>query len=103
MKSLLDKNTWITKDGRRLKIKNMSNGHLLNTVAMLIRIAPRAHRYTLCEAENMLSMVSGEMAELALDQEVDQIADMDEEEFLRYSVPCYETMVNEIDRRGLRV
>ena len=90
---------WTTKDGRRLKIYDMDDSHLLNTIAMLQRNA-EAKRidtsvwYTFCEEPH------GDGAMDAFMSEQEAIWNSTWEDW----VPeIYENLTDDAKRRGLQI
>ena len=90
---------WTTKDGRKVRICDMEDDHLINTVRMLQRNgeARRINNsvyYATCMGPN------GEMAQLAFEQECDQMWDAT---FESYVPRIYYNLVDEAERRRLTI
>jgi hypothetical protein len=92
--------TWTTRDGTRIKIKDMSDSHLINTIRMLERMAPQLHWRAIGNVESALCFVQGEMAEFTLDNESNRLSSMTHNEFLEYYVDEYIPLIDEAERRG---
>ena len=75
---------WTTGDGRRIRVRDMDNGHLLNTIRHLQRSADR--ELGICMA--------------IADSEYDGYAEVFDESDLSYPA-IYHDMVAEANRRGL--
>ena len=58
---------WTTKDGARIRICDMDDGHLANTIVFLERVANITFMKEYAAASIMASFVQGEMAEVDLD------------------------------------
>ena len=83
---------WTMKDGQRIAVRDMDNGHLLNTIRFLERAAER-------KVQDFMScpMPNGDMAMMAWEQEFDAMCDAEVEDFF----PIYKHMIAEAVRRGL--
>lgn len=87
---------WTCKDGRKIRICDMTDAHLQNTIAMLERNAPRIRESTIAAAYSLASMLQGEMASYYADQDIDRLEETPEEDFLH---PLYDDLISERDRR----
>lgn len=88
--------TWTTKDGRVIQIRDMSDGHLFNTVRLIRRtcvakLAKTVIWYTNCAGPG------GDMSQMAFDQE---FRDLLESDWRDYAPPVLRSMVEEAKRRG---
>lgn len=88
-----EKGTWTTKDGRKLRISEMEDGHLVNTLQMLKRKGYVGWR-TLASYLGG-PRPSGEMAQDAFNAEAD-------EAFGRPYHPAFDDLEDEVRRRGSR-
>lgn len=95
------KTIWVAKDGQRVRVKDMGDTHLVNTIRLLRRHATRLIDENLSAAYSIEGYLQGEMAQVAIAQDIDILEESDPEELLADSVPCYETMLDEAERRGL--
>jgi hypothetical protein len=67
---------WTTKDGRSIKIKDMEDSHLINTIRYCFS-RPRAyHQYLEQVAMSAYGYSGGEMAEMAAQSEADNLTDL---------------------------
>lgn len=84
---------WTTKDGRKTPIKDMENGHLLNTIRML-QCGASALQSRETASYFMLGEPQGEMAQDAYNAGMDELMDMDPMEYLEtredYTALCAE-------------
>ncbi len=64
---------WTTKDGQRVRICDMADSHLVNTIRMLRRY----HNALVLSAYSAANMMQGEMAQMCMDQEIDRLEDGD--------------------------
>jgi hypothetical protein len=82
---------WTQRDGTKIRICDMSDTHLLNTIAML----ERAHQHTICQAYSFATTLSGEQAGYEIDREIDRMESVPSDH------PLYESLADEVARRGL--
>lgn len=62
---------WTTRDGRRIRIRDMGDRHLANTIAMIERAANRAFE----EVLNSFPHLNGEMAQACAEQDWEHAVD----------------------------
>lgn len=86
---------WTMKNGRKLRIKDMTDSHLINSIRML----ERAHGRNVCQMYGLACMIQGEQASLDIDNAIDRA----EEGGPGESYSIYDDLVDEADRRGLVV
>lgn len=94
------KTIWVTKDGRRMRVRQMDDRHLVNTVNYLLRMEFAAHLKGMQDLEDILATVRGEQALFDLEREADSLADRDPEDWLSCELITWDALVAEIDRRG---
>ena len=85
---------WTTREGARIKIKDMTDDHLRNTIAFLDR---RASALTDSGWNAMMSL-SGEMAIESIERGMDAA----NEQGPSYYFPIYNDLVEELGRREIR-
>jgi len=89
---------WTTKDGRRIRICDMSDDHLDNTIKLLDRMAKAAESQTIVKGFKMLNILHGEMAIDSVEREIDRV--------MEYGIdpceisPLYENLTMEQLRRS---
>lgn len=91
---------WKTKDSILILIADMSDKHLVNSINMLKRTVHGMHEVDKMSALDCLSYHGGEMAEIAISQQVDEMWDMTDEEYLERNEK-YQELTTEAERRGL--
>ena len=80
---------WTCRDGRKVRIKDMSDQHLLNTIKML----ERAHRFIVDNVEG--PNFNGEMAQMCAEQQFNAILASEPGDFY----PIYLDLYEELDKR----
>ena len=89
---------WETANGNLIKISEMSDCHLLNTIYLLERTAPKIYEMNLQSAMQLSCYVTGEMASYTIEQEIDRMMEEDPYEPTHYK---YDWLVDEAIERGL--
>jgi hypothetical protein len=82
---------WKIKDGRKIRIKDMEDQHLINTIRMLNR------QFELAKLNTPFPNFSGDMAQFYAEAEFDAFMDSTVEEYL----PIYVDLEEELYRRNL--
>ena len=88
---------WTTKDKRKIRICDMSDSHLSNTIAMLDRKTEVITPYLILEAHRTLNSLNGDMAMLAMEGEIDRLIEYGVDPSTIY--PLYDNLVLESQRR----
>jgi hypothetical protein len=90
--TMTDPEHWVTYDGRRIPVSMMEDSHVVNTVKLLRRTASRAK---LAEAFSMLAgpRPSGDMASLAFEQGLEELAMMSNDQFLYHFCPPFRALM----------
>jgi len=92
---------WTCKDGTRLRICDMEDSHLLNTIRLCMRVARHRLSLEINAGYSVLSTLQGEMATLFCEQDLDRLEDMTPDEYLCQTFPLYEKLLAELERRKL--
>ena len=91
---------WQTKDGRVVKIIDMDDGHLVNSIRLLKRVV-RGMRFSRDLAGwHVLNFVQGEMAQYAIESDLELDARLSDDEWLEAHT-AYEELIGEAKRRGI--
>ena len=90
---------WTMRDGTKIKIKDMDDNHLLNSIALLERRSNQWVYQARAAGESMLCMMQGELAIESIEQGLDQLDDGE----VGDKFPIYFDMVEEAGRRGLEL
>ena len=88
---------WIMKGKEKIRICDMTDEHLMNTIKFIERVMEKSFRDNLNAAFQLSCMLGGDVAEWQLDND---IATM-EEEGPRYP-EIYYNMKDEMENRGLK-
>lgn len=91
---------WTMKDGTKIRVCDMSDAHLVNTMRMLERGAVKAQGQTISALYSVSCMIQGEMASMDCDN---AIAQAEESDWTDYLPPIYDKMVLDAERRGLKI
>lgn len=86
------KTTWVTREGKRIAVKDMSDAHLLNAIAYIRRTAP------LQFIRSLDAIGMSDAAEIALGTEFE---DLDDDDYAALQCPTFKTMLAEAEQRGL--
>lgn len=90
---------WKCRDGRKIRICDMDDNHLLNAIKMIERLARREISYCLSVAYDLEATLQGEVA---LDEIAREIRRLEYEGVSPEEVcSSYENLVREKKRRGL--
>jgi len=88
---------WKTREGSKIRICDMEDSHLINSINMLKRKAER-YKYTV-----PYPMFNGEMAQMMAEREYDVMMDMTDEELAEDLWPIFEQLMLDACRRQLSV
>ena len=98
------KKKWKTKDGRKIKIKYMTDQHLINTIRYCFNKSADYAANLETEAYLAMSYTGGEMAELMLHNEAEallcKLAEIEKTPIVPDQMPY---LIKEAQRRGLEL
>lgn len=102
MKGVPRTKVWTTRQGVEVKIREMSDSHLLNTIRFLRRtVGPQKNRL----AMSMDNHPFGEdtMAAFYTERDAQRLYEMDEDEFISENYEQFGELIAEAERRNLEV
>ena len=90
---------WKTATGRKIKIVDMTDYHLRNTIKMLEQYAKHMEHQTIQAGENLLCTMQGEMAIMSIEDDLDRLYNrgLDPADIS----PVYCKLIAEAERRKL--
>lgn len=91
--------TWTSRDGKVVKLRNLADSHLENIILFLRRKAERAQICGIAGALSMMTIFDGESATDVIDAELRTLTDTTPEEMLA-ETPVYRALCREADRRA---
>jgi hypothetical protein len=101
MNNLIPKQTslWTTKNGQKIRICDMTDSHLVNSINYLDRYVAHVEKETFRSIHRFMGLNSGEIAEWMLENELMALEEegLDPEDI----TPLYEKLCLERERRGL--
>jgi len=89
---------WTTGKGVKMRLEDMTDSHLKNTVAWMERKAREYYPKCLASGYSVLSMLQGEMAIMEVEREIEGLHEDGWEGILPLA---YYDMLAELERRGL--
>lgn len=96
------KNVWRTKDGRRIPIAQLENGHLVNIIKMLARKADQfATNFELAMTVVALRELHGEMARESVLSGIEHECDRPALHVMFDNHPTFKLLIKEVQRRKL--
>jgi hypothetical protein len=95
-----EKGIWVTKDGLMLKISNMADDHLINSIALFKRMTSKMRFDYDFSAYSSLKFCNGEMAQDAVESSLLCDAQMSNEEWLECHT-SYRELMEEATRRNI--
>lgn len=95
------KTTWVTKDGERIPVREMSDSHLVNTIQYLRRNAQIQLMESTLAIGQYLSDDPPDGAWLAATAAEHDLNGMDADEFALEAYPTFAAMLKEAEQRGL--
>jgi hypothetical protein len=93
---------WTTKQGEKIRICDMKDSHLINTIKLLRRNAATRIHQELQAAYSCLAGLRGEMAQFYCERDIDRLEEMDPDVLLR-NYEIYEKLTKEAERRNLDI
>lgn len=97
------KKVWTTRDGQRMKISDMADSHLTNTINLIRRATTQWRDTTLKEMYRTLGLVRGEQAIWDIEHDIDRLEESTIDEIAEEQVPHFENLMAEATKRKLEV
>lgn len=94
------KTTWKTSNGRLIKVSEMEDTHLVNTIKLLRRNAQKLILQELAQMANYINNAPDGAAMAAM-SEADRIIEMTDDEYLSHRLPAFDALLLEAVNRGL--
>lgn len=88
------KRFWTTKDGKKIRFKDLTNTHLINIYKMIAR----QHARCIDNAWRLSSMLTGDIALDCIEQDIENLEEMDDYEYVEAACP---EITREIETREL--
>lgn len=92
---------WVTRDGQQVAVRDMSDQHLVNTIRMLRRKAPRMMVATELSLYAYLDSDPPDGAADCAESALREMEETDADEFLEGTVPTFRALLAEAEKRGL--
>lgn len=96
---------WITRDGQRIKIKDLKDDHLCNILRYVKRNAEKAQNVAFQELSRAERCLQGEMALMAAESELVALGELDWFEFIETDdselFDTVQELLLEVSKRGL--
>ena len=102
MRGVCRRKVWRTKDGIEVKIREMTDMHLLNTIRLLRRTRG-PEKVMLAVSMDSHSFGDDTMAAFYTEQEARRLYEMDEDEFISETCEQFDELLAEAWRRKLEV
>jgi len=92
---------WTTKKDTKIRICDMEDSHLVNTIKMLVKYAPEAKSRELQDLYSLSSFFTGDNAQDHIESSIDSL---ESREYSAYSIcDLFGNLVQEADRRELDI
>ena len=92
---------WTTRKGVQVRIVEMEDRHLVNTLKYLRRRAEWYLRGEIDAGYRVLGWLTGDMATYYAEQEISILEGTDPHDLLSVKCPQYDNMFDELNKRGL--
>jgi hypothetical protein len=89
---------WTQKDGTKIRIKDMTDKHLVNAVKMVLRMLEVEKEDLLC---HFPSFSEDSMAQYIAEQDWNSLDEMDTTEYAETEYPIFNDLMDEIYKRNL--
>ena len=100
--SMYQNETWKTKEGRTIKIRDLEDSHLVNIIRFIRVRAGSFKEALISEAYSFASMLHGDMAQFAADQDINSMYEEPAEDLIE-ETPLFQALIKEAKKRKLKV
>lgn len=96
------KTIWKTRDGRRIRVSKLEDGHLVRIINFLRK---RALHWQFNDFMRMGHYAENapDGAAMAVEQEMDRLVKMEPDQYLSTVIPTYDALLRELEKRGLTI
>lgn len=94
---------WTQKNGKKIRICDMTDSHLVNTIRMLDRVEDSSYERALSNAYGALAFMRGEMAIASIESEIQHMEEDWDGDIEAPHHPLYNDLMLEVERRGLKL
>ena len=96
--------TWVTRDGQRVPVSDMTDAHLVNTIRYLRRSANASITDEIQSGYSLLGTLQGEMAIDCVERDLQFLEETaDADAYLEDNCPTWPALLVEAEKRGLKV
>lgn len=92
--------TWTTRDGRTIPVREMTDDHLRNTCKMLLRKAWRIQFHDGLQLASAMHNINGDMAQYAAESDLDYMLQLKAGDYVRMRSD-YAPLFAEANARGI--
>lgn len=89
---------WTMRNGKEIKIEDMTDSHLINTIKMVERVCLKRYNKLLSSGYSILSLLTGEQAVFDVENAIEFL----EEDGVEYPDVYYD-LIEEADKRKLNL
>ncbi len=94
---------WIDKNGNRIKVKDMTDEHLKNTIHLLLRQHKRIRNKMISSISQAYNFLQGEQALISVENAEHQLNGMTNLEIVEEAYPIFIEMRKEAEKRILNI
>ena len=95
------KNVWVTREGQRVRVQDLSDSHLSNTIQFLRRRVTTFRINYALRADQAIASLNGEQARYSIEDGAAYTLSLQDDDFLAEVIPTWASLLKEADRRKL--